>query len=50
MPGYLTNRYISMMTATEADVAVVQSQVDLVEIDLASALADIEDLQLNVGV
>lgn len=48
MPGYLTNRYISYNPA--ADFAAVQAEVDAVEVDLAAAQADIEDLQLNIGV
>ena len=43
MPGYLSNRLISFLPASQTDMVEVQSTI--VEIQ-----GDIEDLQLNVGV
>jgi hypothetical protein len=61
MPGYLSNRLISILPATESELATVEnsldSRLDTAESDIISlttritaAEGDIEDLQLNVGV
>ncbi len=47
MPGYLSNRVISLLPATESELAAVE---DALDIRLTAAEGDIEDLQLNVGV
>jgi hypothetical protein len=43
MPGYLSNRLISFLPASQSDVTTINTTI--VEIQ-----GDIEDLQLNVGV
>jgi cell division protein FtsB len=48
MPGYLTNRYISLNPA--ADVAAVESDLDSLETRVTEAEANIDDLSLNIGV
>jgi len=61
MPGYLSNRLISLLPATESELAAVESsldaRLDTAESNITSlttritaAEGDIEDLQLNVGV
>ena len=61
MPGYLSNRLISLLPATESELATVEnaldSRLDTAESNITSlttritaAEGDIEDLQLNVGV
>jgi len=43
MPGYLNNRLISFFPASQDDMTVVQA-------DIVEVRADIDDLQLNLGV
>lgn len=43
MPGYITDRLVSFLPASQADVSTINTTI--VEIQ-----GDIEDLQLNVGV
>ena len=50
MPGYLSNRIISLLPATEAELTLLESEVDSIDLRLTQAEGDIEDLQLNVGV
>ena len=54
MPGYLSNRLISLLPATESELAAAQSSIqsttDGLNVRLTAAEGDIEDLQLNVGV
>ena len=48
MPGYLTNRYISLNPA--ADVAEVEADITALENRVTEAEASIDDLSLNIGV
>ncbi len=50
MPGYLSNRIISLLPATEAELTAVEAEIDAIDTRLTAAEGDIEDLQLNVGV
>lgn len=43
MPGYLSNRLISFLPAAQTDMTVVQA-------DIVEVRADIDDLQLSLGV
>lgn len=52
MPGYLTNRYISLDVVNQLD----ELETDLADLDaslsarMTAAEENIEDLQLNIGV
>lgn len=48
MPGYLSNRLISLNPA--ADVAAVESDLTAINIRVTEAEASIDDLSLNIGV
>ncbi len=48
MPGYLTNRFITLNPA--ADVAEVESDITALETRVTEAEANIDDLSLNIGV
>jgi hypothetical protein len=64
MPGYLSNRVISLLPATQSELAAtnlaidgLDTRIDATELNIISlttrittAEGDIEDLQLNVGV
>jgi hypothetical protein len=48
MPGYLTNRYISLNPA--ADIAEAEADIISLETRVTEAEANIDDLSLNIGV
>jgi hypothetical protein len=48
MPGYLTNRYITLNPAS--DVAEAQAHITALETRVTEAEANIDDLSLNIGV
>jgi hypothetical protein len=48
MPGYLTNRYISLNPA--ADVAEAETDIAALETRVTEAESNIDDLSLNIGV
>jgi len=48
MPGYLTNRYITLNPA--ADVAEAEADITALETRVTEAEAGIDDLSLNIGV
>jgi hypothetical protein len=48
MPGYLTNRYITLNPA--ADVAEAEADTAALETRVTEAEANIDDLSLNIGV
>jgi hypothetical protein len=50
MPGYLSNRVISLLPATELELAAAEAEIDAIDARLLATEGDIEDLQLNVGV
>jgi hypothetical protein len=50
MPGYLTNRRISFLPATVAEIEAVQSSIAATNIRVTEAEANIDDLSLNIGV
>jgi hypothetical protein len=50
MPGYLSNRVISLLPATESELAAAEANISSLDVRLTTAEGDIEDLQLNVGV
>ena len=48
MPGYLTNRYITLNPA--ADVSEAETDITALETRVTEAEANIDDLSLNIGV
>lgn len=48
MPGYLTNRYISLNPAS--DIAEIEQDITNLDTRVTAAEENIEDLQLNIGV
>jgi len=50
MPGYLTNRRISLLPATVEQIAAVQSSIAAIDTRITEAEGNIDDLSLNIGV
>jgi hypothetical protein len=50
MPGYLSDRLISFVPASAADLANVQGQINNINVTLLDHQEQIDDLGLNIGV
>ena len=50
MPGYLTNRYIKFIPASQEDLVDVELNVSTLETRVTEAESNIDDLSLNIGV
>ena len=50
MPGYLTNRYIKFLPASQEDLVATQADLSALDTRVTEAEANIDDLSLNLGV